>query len=363
MHPKLVWALIGAGALLTVELTFGSIVLFGVLLAVRNGHPVVAVSPTPSSRGVVVPSPTPLAYANRFREYPIPSPGGTPYALTLTPDGSVWFSEAECTSGIGRRSQDGSWSHWPITGGCNSQPLAITRGPDGNVWFADVWGFYGRVTSTGEITRFKMPEASYPLGITTGPDGNLWVAAGSPYSKPFIAQVSPSGLFLAKFPINTKAGEARGIVTGPDRALWFTESAAIGRLTTSGQLTEFPLPQGTGSGMPYQIAAGPDGHVWFVEYTAGGGGRIGRMSLNGQLTEFEAPFGGLQWITVGPDKALWFTGAGSIGRMTTSGIATAYSIPTYRAQPVGIITGPDGNMWFAENFGDGTGTLGVFKLR
>ena len=39
-----------------------------------------------------------------------------------------------------------------------------------------------------------------------------------------------------------------GIASGPDGALWFTELAAnrIGRITTSGSLTEYPVPWNTG---------------------------------------------------------------------------------------------------------------------
>src|SRR5713101_4035729 len=52
----------------------------------------------------------------------------------------------------------------------------------------------------------------------------------------------------------------RQITAGPDRALWFTEFSnvgKIGRITTAGQLTEYPLP--TPSMLPVGITAGPDG--------------------------------------------------------------------------------------------------------
>jgi virginiamycin B lyase len=278
----------------------------------------------------------------------------------------MWFTEAECASGIGRLSADGGWDHWPITGGCNAQPLAITLGPDGNVWFADVWSAYGRITPTGELTRFAMPEPSYPYGIATGKDGNLWIAAASPQRRPFIAKVSVQGEVLEEIPLPAAAGEPRGIVSGPDGAIWFTESAGIGRLTMSGILTEFPLPQGNGSGSPYQIAVGADRNVWFIEYLSSGPGRIGRLTPSGSLTEFATPGAeGLQWIAAGPDKALWFTGGrpATIGRISLSGVVTTYPIPSFGSQPIGITTGPDGNIWFAETSGDGSGKIGVFSIK
>ena len=65
-----------------------------------------------------------------------------------------------------------------------------------------------------------------------------------------------------------------GITAGPDGALWFTESYGnkIGRITTSGAITEYPVPT-AGSG-PYGITAGPDGALWFADE---GANRIGEV--------------------------------------------------------------------------------------
>lgn len=322
-------------------------------------------SPRAEPSPYIVPTPSPHPDAPLFRELSIPKPGGTPYAIAQGPDGAMWFTEAECTSGIGRVAPDGTWQHWPITGDCKSQPLAITVGPDANLWFADSWSSFGRITPDGTITRFQMPDPSYPSGITTGPDGNLWIPCASPYGKPFIAKVSPDGTLLGEYPVTPKTGEPRGIVTGPDGAIWFTEGTGIGRLTTSGQLTEYPLPLDNGSGSPFQITVGPDGNLWFVEYMPEGDGRVGRITTSGGITEFETPGqGGLQWITAGPDGALWFTASHSntIGRISVTGSVTTHYVPSSRAQPTGIRVGPDGNIWFAEEPGDGTGKLGIFKL-
>lgn len=47
--------------------------------------------------------------------------------------------------------------------------------------------------------------------------------------------------------------------------LWFTgfNGNRIGRITTSGVITEYPIP--TQSSGPEGISAGPDGDLWFVE--------------------------------------------------------------------------------------------------
>ena len=55
-------------------------------------------------------------------------------------------------------------------------------------------------------------------------------------------------------------------------------------------------------------------------------------------------------MIAGPDGNLWVTDPAnnSIDRVTTSGAATAFTIPTAAANPFDIIVGPDGNLWFTE---------------
>ena len=88
-----------------------------------------------------------------------------------------------------------------------------------------------------------------------------------------------------------------GITEGPDGDLWFTETAAdkIGRVTTAGVVTHFPLPPipipvgtqtnpGSPPG-PVAITVGPDGALWFV----GVPGAVGRINTAGVVTEFPVP--------------------------------------------------------------------------
>jgi hypothetical protein len=351
---RVIWALGGAAALVTVEVLSAALVVGAWAALHTRPHP-----PPP----VVIASPVPDRSASRFDEMPIPKPGGTPYAIAVTPDGSVWFSEAECTSGIGRLSRDGRWNHWPLATHCKAQPLAITVGPDGGVWYANLGSDYGKVDADGTITRFHLQEAGGSLGIAAGPDGDIWLAGISP-DGPFVARVSTEGVELARYALPRGDGEARGIVAGPDGAMWFTTSNGIGRITASGDLKEFPMPAGSGAGSPYQIAAGPDGNLWFVEYLPGGIGRVGRITTAGKLTEFGTPgVSGLQWITAGPDHAMWFTGliSNSIGRIALNGSVTAYPLPTFRAQPIGIASAA-GKLWFAEDALDGTGRIASFSI-
>jgi hypothetical protein len=117
-------------------------------------------------------------------------------------------------------------------------------------------------------------------------------------------------------------------VTGPDGNLWFTEQGAnrIGRITTSGNFTEYPLPPT--SSQPTIIVVGPDGNLWFTEQS---GNQIGRITPTGAIAEFPVPTASsnLIGITAGPDGDLWFaefgglagTPAGKIGRLPPAFVA------------------------------------------
>jgi hypothetical protein len=74
------------------------------------------------------------------------------------------------------------------------------------------------------------------------------------------------------------------------------------------------------------------------------------------ITEFplptpsNSPYG----ITAGPDGNLWFTEnflSNKIGRISPSGTITEFPVPTAYGRPEGITPGPDGNLWFTEGSG------------
>ena len=108
-------------------------------------------------------------------------------------------------------------------------------------------------SNAGQITEYAIPTAnSLPIGITSGPDGALWFAE---YAAGKIGRITTAGR-ITEYRIKT-GGNPRWIVSGSDGALWFTEASAIGRITTRGQVSDFPLP--SSSVRPAGIAAGSDG--------------------------------------------------------------------------------------------------------
>ena len=184
--------------------------------------------------------------------------------------------------------------------------------------------------------------------ITVGPDGALWFIESDGSVATQIGRITTSG-HLTEFPLSL-GSNLGGITPGPDGALWFTEQDKnqIGRITTSGQISEFPLL--ADSSMPIGITTGPDGALWFTESVANqfGASQIGRITMGGQVSEFPLPIAlsgtlsGLSDIASGPDGALWFNGTDGIGRITTSGQISEYILPTIQSRPAGLAVGSDG---------------------
>ena len=100
--------------------------------------------------------------------------------------------------------------------------------------------------------------------------------------------------------------------------------------------------------LPLYIVRGPDNALWFTELKAN---RIGRITTTGHATEYSLPTpqSGPTGITVGSDGALWFTElyADRIGRLDPkTGAVREYPIPRRGFAPYQITTGPDGALWF-----------------
>jgi virginiamycin B lyase len=229
------------------------------------------------------------------------------------------------------------------------------------------------------ITEYQIPPPpAHPHQMTHGPDGNVWF---TDLNNASVDRVTPDGRFR-KFPVPDSDQFLRGITDGPDGALWFAEEGTcinakcsdftngkIGRITTTGRVTEYPVP--SADSHPWEITHGPDGNLWFTELGDNlhgpgkhhhiEGNRIGRITPQGQITEFPIPtFDSFpDGITTGPDGALWFTEntGNNIGRITTSGHITEFPIPTPNSRSIGIRTGLDGNLWFTEQIGQKIGRI------
>lgn len=208
------------------------------------------------------------------------------------------------------------------------------------------------MVASADITWYKVPTTQVYGPITAGPDGALWFTAQAPDGvHDAIGQMTTSGV-VTLFPLTTTNNWSSAHITrGPDGALWFTQSysdrepvGAIGRITTDGTITEYPVP----SGEPIHITAGPDGALWYTTNT----NLIGHITTAGAIKEYTVPDGMscAGELTTGPDGALWCAGGWQILRITTDGLFTGYFLYDPKVAETmaysGIVTGPDGALWF-----------------
>lgn len=244
----------------------------------------------------------------------------------------------------------------------------ISVGPDGDLWFAETAypSHVGRITATGSsptLNEYSLPDPipAYPpqiTGIAPGPDGNMWFAGSTYFTG--IGNISPAGATNCPTTCNLYATPYNqnpyGIVAGPDGAMWFSRfdegsTNYISRATTDGTVTNNYSSGITSASGVGHLVVGPDGNLWFDEFNCTG--KIGKMTTAGTATEYSID--DTHDITVGSDGNIWLAG-GSVWKVTTSGTATAISgsaetVPTgaqtYGAYgPYRITTGPDGAIWY-----------------
>jgi streptogramin lyase len=235
--------------------------------------------------------------------YPTPSPASQPEAITLN-GSKMWFTEfatgcvgsitavgtiteyptllsenmstgmatgANSTTwfvtdfdGIGRISQAGKVKLFSLPDN-NSQPTAITLGPDGNMWFIEFEGSnVGKITPAGKVTEYNvgLNGFSNSFGIATGADGRIWFTDPG-NSVPRIGAINTDGTGLTYYS-DGLTGLADSIVAGPDGNLYFGEfGGAIGKITTAGVITEYPLVLAEGSFPVLSLTVGSNGNIWF----------------------------------------------------------------------------------------------------
>ena len=223
-----------------------------------------------------------IGLSQSITEYAVPTAAPTDlYGITKGPDGAVWFGESR-TAKIGRVAPDGTITEFSTTRGKSA-------------------------LSTRRRARRKHLVRGRRQRRTNDPE-----RTGHVFSRRAGWAWAGSAILRTSRPV-------------PEGALWYADGVGrIGKITTAGVVTIFPLPPSQHVGAyPYTIAAGPDGNLWFTD---GDDQEIERMTPTGVLTDFPVTGFRPYDITAGPDGAMWFTiqpaaggGPGGIGRITTAG--------------------------------------------
>ncbi len=209
----------------------------------------------------------------------------------------------------------------------------------------------------GTITEFAgLNPGGNPAQVVAGPDSNLWFSDRSGA----VGRITTSGV-VTEFTAGLNPGSAvRSIAMGPDGNMWFSDpgtTRAVGMIDPGTQvISEFSSGLNAGS-MPLGIAAGPDGNVWFTD--SGTTKAIGVINpTTHAISEFSAglnPGSNLQQgLVAGPDGNLWFTDQGTtkaIGMINpTTHAITEFSAGLNPGSLPGasIVVGPDGALWFMD---------------
>ncbi len=315
------------------------------------------------------------ADAPKITEHSIPTSQSIPFAITSGPDGAIWFTES-IGNKIGRVDPTTNAITEYKVSASNNGPAGITTGPDGALWIAEATNFIARIDpKTKAVTTYQTPLFTRQAGIASGSDGGLWFTQ---WLSSQVGRIDPTTHDITEYGSPVFAGA--GITSGPDGALWYAGNGlgVIGRIDlskTPPDITEYPTP--TANSGPIGITTGPDGALWFTEtgnftfnnnklnFFSGffGANQIGRIDPTTHvITEYpvptasSSPFG----IVTGPDGALWFTEAtaNQIGRIDpTTHVVTEYPVPTSMSGPSGITSGPDGALWFTETAGNKIGKI------
>jgi len=245
---------------------------------------------------------------------------------------------------------------------------ALTAGPDGNTWFVSpVNAAIGRITPTGVVTTFTHPELHEPFDIVAGPDGNLWFVDRyvtydevSGWTNGWIGRITPAGVITVFR--HAEVVQPSSIVAGPDGQLWYTDdwgdgfytNGTFGSITTSGVIT---VRGGDDDGwQPAEVVFASDGVAWAL----GSSGAFGRGVT--QLTRYSDLRA--RTLVPGADGTMWLIGTRSpsspveILRLPRGvGVSWVEAFAPSVADPVDLLAGPEGTVWFA----DATGSVGVIS--
>lgn len=309
-----------------------------------------------------------------------------PTSITVGPDRALWFTDPGARA-IGRIDPaSGAITKYSRGLPSLASPHDIALGPDGAIWFTDIGAYNAGTTSHGAIGRIDPGTGSIteytagllantePYAIVAGSDGRLWFTStlNPGNTQAAIGRIDPASGAITEYTQGLRPlSLPLAIAAGADGALWFTDDGqqpnpygtgptaptpqAIGRIDpTSGAITEYTNGLPPNSGLS-AIAPGPDGALWFTleQFNTPAIGRIDPAS--GAITTYNKGITpGIQPadITAGPGGALWFTagdegGGAMIGRLDpASGAITEYDISP--GAPLGILAGPDGNIWAAD---------------
>ncbi|MFT3863185.1 MAG: hypothetical protein QM729_02850 [Solirubrobacterales bacterium] len=300
--------------------------------------------------------------------YPMPRtlPTGGAGPLVVDHSGNAWFAETvEEPVGGGENARHPNYvvrmnRAGEVTRVTKGDPGDLAVAPDGAIWFT---GFdqVERIGTDGSVQSFEMPEGLVlESAIVVGNEGDVWFGVSRRLydeggrqvsSEPLIGRLTPSGE-MSEFVIPEAGGDQNRLALGPEGNIWFTATTVnrVGYVTPDGRVEEFPSLGYYAS--PNFLTAGPDGTVWFTMSEKG--------PLLAHTTSSWAPSGfrlggekeyvGEGALVAGPDGRIWFAAeSGVIGRLDPqNGRLSKIVLPDHTyAQDLAL--GPEGEVWYSSD--------------
>jgi virginiamycin B lyase len=309
-------------------------------------------------------------YKPVIKEYRIANKHLTdPLEVVFDGSNNLWFSSSFYAY-LGSRSPSGSITAHKLPKQRDNYgwafAVAFATGRRNQVYFTNYYGEnVGKIEAGGHIVEYgPWNTYAWTAGLVST-HGRLWVVSTGFFSSDLM-ELRFNGRLLKRIPLPGYYCYPTPIAASSDGTLWIGYGAncpAIVRVTESGKATEFPIVAADGV---WNVVTGPDGNIWF---TAADGPTtndyVGKITPSGEITEYPLP-NQADGIVLGPDGNWWLTMpfVGKIAVMTLQGDITAeYTLPKaiYGSQPkfqLGkIVLGSDGNLWFPEGYRNKIGEL------
>jgi streptogramin lyase len=200
--------------------------------------------------------------------------------------------------------------------------------------------YYLEDPSAHTKTKFTLPSGGGQLWVPSAQEGAVGADTVG-YKYQTVKQVT-------EYPLGAETAPTT-IVKGPDENLWFPESGGsaatgkIGMITPAGVVKQFPVRTGY---KPSDLTFANDE----IAYIDSGDSWLWKMSLTGEESSSGIKLPEKAAGITGDGGTLWFTqtATGKVGYITDSGPDATYLTLPAGSEPLGITSGPEGNVWFGE---------------
>src|SRR5690349_11324434 len=305
-----------------------------------------------------------MSSSTTIRAFPVNA--AHPHGIVYNPAGplqGLWFDNRttdDTSSVVEFDTSNGSGKTY-LTPTPGSQPGSINIAADHSIWFTEsAANKVATVTLARTIKEYPVPTPhAFPLDITRGPDGAMWFveeAVGK------IGRIAPNGT-AKEFVVGDRKSHPTALITGPDKAIWFTEVGTnkIGRLTTTGTVRHFSAGGGAMTG---DITTAIDDSFWFGKHDA-----VTRMTPTGALTEYKLPNAINTGSIFGSRNGGVFIGVmhkdrtGSVTTVSAEGKLRQFDLPQKNLMPAEFAQTADGAFWMAvDSFDPHASTAQLFNL-